>query len=396
MRGKKAQSLVEIIMHVLFWTGVYYALKALTVSSFKMISTYNDKATMSMDAHSIFPYPWVVLGALIGLFYGNTLWLFPRLIRRRSRGPGIAIVAVWAAFMFTLNYGVVRLLIGPAGNIPPRHITVPNFPHYPESPPGFSANDWMHMQGVMTAIFLSIIGIAVAYFFIREWIHNDLRRSQAETQQLHTELRFLRSQVNPHFLFNTLNNLFSMAQKKGHEELADSISRLSDMMRYMIYESNTDTVSLQREIAYVKDCIALNKLRYADSEASVTFRHPPPAVAAGISIAPMLFIPFLENAFKHGVAIGHHSHITLDLSVEQRSLTFTCENTDHSAVQRLDPSHWLPGPPLPDGRNVQEGSGGIGLENVRRRLELVYPGRHALQAGPGEGKYIVNLQIQLA
>ena len=170
-----------------------------------------------------------------------------------------------------------------------------------------------------------------------------------------------------------------MAQKKGHEELADSIGKLSAMMRYMIYESNTDTVPLQREIAYLEDCIALNKLRYADSEVAVYFRHPAPAITAGISIAPMLFVPFLENAFKHGVSIGQQASIIMDISVGQKKLIFTCENTDHSAVKKLE-----------------EEKGGIGLENVKRRLELLYPGRHVLRVGPVEGKYTVNLQIDLA
>jgi sensor histidine kinase YesM len=237
----------------------------------------------------------------------------------------------------------------------------------------------MQMQLVMAGIFLSILGIAVAYFFIKEWVRNDLRRSQAEAQQLSTEIRLLRSQVNPHFLFNTLNNLFSMAKRRGQEELADGISKLSGMMRYMIYESNTDTVPLQREIAYLEDCIALNKLRYADSEVSVLFHHPAPAVTARISIAPMLLIPFLENAFKHGVSIGHRSRITMDISVVQKKLIFICENTDHSAVKKLE-----------------EEKGGIGLENVRRRLELVYPGRYELFAAPEAGIFIVNLQIELA
>ncbi|HVW62809.1 MAG TPA: histidine kinase, partial [Puia sp.] len=301
--------------------------------------------------------------------------------RLKSKGLGVAIVTGWSILMFGLNYGVIRALIGAVEHTPVQRNAVLRLSQGVQvpAPPRFTANDWTGMQLTMAAIFLSVLGIAIAYFFIREWIRNDLRRSQAEAQQLHTEIRFLRSQVNPHFLFNTLNNLFSMAQKKGHEELADSISKLSDMMRYMIYESNTDTVSLQREIAYLEDCIALNKLRYADSEAAVCFRHPAPAVAMEVSVAPMLFIPFLENAFKHGVAIGQHSRIELNISVEGKKLIFTCENTDQSAVRKLE-----------------EDTGGIGLENVRRRLELVYPGRHELRAGQEENKYIVNLQIEWA
>ena len=386
MRGNKARFFIEVMIHALFWLGVYYALQALTVSSFTMVAQYNDKTTMSVNGRMINPDSRVVLGALMLLFYGNIFWLFPKVIRLKSKGLGVAIIAGWTIGVFALNYGVVRGLIDTARNPAGQHNAVLNhtpsgpqhaLPIHPPRP--FSGNDWTQMQLVMGAIFLSILGIAIAYFFIREWIRNDLRRSQIEAHQLSTEIRLLRSQVNPHFLFNTLNNLFSMAQRGGQEDLADSISKLSGMMRYMIYESNTDIVALQREIAYLEDCIALNKLRYADTEVFVCFRYPAPDAVAGVSVAPMLFVPFLENAFKHGVAIGHRSRITMDISVEQKKLIFTCENPDHTTVKRLE-----------------EEKGGIGLENVRRRLQLVYPGRHELLAGPSAGKYIVNLQIELA
>jgi hypothetical protein len=381
MHSKKAKFFIEVTIHTLFWLGVYYALQALTVSSFQMISRYTDRLTMSMDGHMIFPYSRLVLGVLMLLFYGNIFWLFPKMIRLKSKGLGVAVITGWAVLLFGLNFGIVHLLIGPVGYMAGQQNAVLKNPEGQavQAPTPFSVTDWTHMQGVMGTIFLSMLGVAVAYFFIKEWIQNDLQRSQAEAQQLHTEIRFLRSQINPHFLFNTLNNLFSMAQKRGHEELADSISKLSDMMRYMIYESNTDIVSLQREIAYLEDCIALNKLRYADSEVAVCFRHPAPTAIRGVQVAPMLFVPFLENAFKHGVSIGHYSCINMNISVEQKKLIFTCENTDHNAVKKLE-----------------EEKGGIGLENVRRRLELVYPGRHELRAGTEEGKFTVNLQIVLA
>jgi hypothetical protein len=341
------------------------------------------------------------------LFYGSVFWLFRKVIRFRSDLARVVVIGGWIILLFGGNYLLIRTLIGPSESgrsgsprtkvlfesrsdtartdkalLNPWGDARLSGPPPPPPPPRIEkipADNWLPMQLVMALVFLSILAIAAAYFFIKEWIRNDLVRSQAETQHLDTEIRLLRSQVNPHFLFNTLNNLFSMAQKKGHEELADSISKLSGMMRYMIYESNTDTVPLEREIVYLEDCVALNKLRYADSEVTVSFRHPAPAVAAGISIAPMLFVPFLENAFKHGVSIGHHANISLDISVEQKKLIFTCENIDYSAVKKLE-----------------DEKGGIGLENVRRRLELLYPGRHALRVGPVAGKYIVNLQIDLA
>jgi two-component system LytT family sensor kinase len=383
MRGRKAQFIIEVFIHALFWLGVYYALKALTVTSFQVVDRYNGRPTMNMYGQRLFFYTPVVLWALLLLFYGNVFLLFPRVIRLRSKVLGISIITGWVLLLYGLNYEVIRVLIGPDRRLPDQGNLVPGIPadkpRLPLPPPPSSTDDWRHMQGIMAAVFLSILGIAVAYFLIREWIRNDLRRSQAEAQQLSTEIRFLRSQVNPHFLFNTLNNLFSMAQRRGHEEMADGIAKLSGMMRYMIYESNTDTVPLQREISYLEDCIALNKLRYADNEVAVCLRHPAPTAIEEIQVAPMLLVPFLENAFKHGVSIGHHSDISMAIAVNQKKLTFTCENTDHSAIKKLE-----------------EEKGGIGLENVRRRLDLVYPGRYELRAGPEEGKYKVNLQIELA
>jgi two-component system LytT family sensor kinase len=419
MHRNRAKYFIEIIIHALFWLGVYYALKALTASSYSMVMDQGNGHILREDIRLLFPYSGVVLGSLMLLFYSNTFWIFKKVIRFKNDFPRVLVIAGWFVLLFAANYLLIRMLIGPSRSIrnpqntaflETRSGTVkPGSPGprvffesrsetallkprtdtaLPGVPPifgGFPADDWSHMQLVIALVFLSVLAVAAANFFIKEWIRNDLMRSHADAQTLDTEIRLLRSQVNPHFLFNTLNNLFSMAQKRDHEELADSISKLSGMMRYMIYESNTATVPLLREIVYLEDCIALNRLRYAASEVAVSFRHPAPAIAATISIAPMLFIPFLENAFKHGVSIGHQARIDIDISVDQKKLIFTCENTDYSEVKKLEAE-----------------KGGIGLDNVRRRLELLYPGSYELQAGPSPvagplaGKYIVNLQIELA
>jgi hypothetical protein len=412
MQRNKARYFIEFISHALFWTGVYYVLHSLTASSFSMVAYNNGKVAQGINAIMLFPYPEVVLGILMLLFYGNIFWLFKKLIRHKKKVGGVAVIAGWFVLLFAINYLTVRMLTNPSGatrlrpdtalpGSPPTTVLSfdtlanslsdsvhrptaglpPSPPHIQTPPPeiAFSADDWWGMQLVMAIIFLAVLGIAVAYFFIKEWIRNDLARSEAAAHQLSTEIRFLRSQVNPHFLFNTLNNLFSMAQKKGNDELADGILKLSGMMRYMIYESNTDHVPLQQEIEYLEDCIALNKLRYAASEISISFRHPEPVVIAGVQVAPMLFIPFLENAFKHGVSIGQNSCIAMAIGIDQKKLTFTCENTDHSSVKKL-----------------KEEKGGIGLENVKRRLELVYPGKHELRTWLESGKYNVNLQIDLS
>jgi two-component system LytT family sensor kinase len=143
----------------------------------------------------------------------------------------------------------------------------------------------------------------------------------------------------------------------------------------MIYESNEEKVPLKKEIEYLEDCIVLNKLRYAENEALVKFDFP--ADTDGVIIAPMLFIPFVENAFKHGVMIGKSSEIKISISVANKQLTFRCSNIIY------------------DVKKMAENSG-IGLENVKRRLELVYPGKYHLRIEEKDGKYLINLEIDLA
>jgi len=241
----------------------------------------------------------------------------------------------------------------------------------------FMISDWAHLQMIILIIFLAILGISIAYFFLKEWSKSELIQTQLQANQLSTEIKFLKSQINPHFLFNTLNNLFSMAQAKGNDELADGISKLSGMMRYMLYDSNAEIVLLSTEIAYLEECITLNKLRYADEEVTVIFDHP--RQTNGISIVPMLFIPFVENAFKYGVAIGQTTTVKISIKASAQNLNFTCENTNFSAIKKMDME-----------------KSGIGLENVKRRLQLLYPGRHHLQIIDIDEKYIVNLELNLA
>jgi sensor histidine kinase YesM len=251
----------------------------------------------------------------------------------------------------------------------------------PDHPPvdaiSFMISDWLHIQPVILLAFLVIEGVAIAYFFLNEWAKSELIHAQLQANQLSTEIKFLKSQINPHFLFNSLNNLFSMAQDKGNDELADGISKLSGMMRYMLYDSNEESVPLGKEITYLEECITLHKLRYADEEVSVTFDQAGPLTDT--RIAPMLFIPFVENAFKYGVAIGQQSEIRISLAVSAQKLTFTCVNTDYSFIKKMDMD-----------------ISGIGLENVQRRLALVYPGRHRLTIGHEDGTFRVKLDIDLS
>ncbi len=384
----------------MFWAGVFYTLTSLNSSHIHVWAKIGHRVRDQYQDTSISSYVYLILVFLAVLFYGNIFWVFSKAIRYKNIMVRLAICAGWFLLVFGANYFTVGPLFdnaNQADETPPmlrpvfqkfgviRDDSIGKLHHLIGPDPkredviNFMISSWQHLQPVILLAFLVILGISMAYFFLKEWAKSELIQTQLQANQLSTELRFLKSQINPHFLFNTLNNLFSLAQREGKGNLADKIAKLSGMMRYMIYESNTDRVPLANEISYLEDCIALHQMRYAGNEAEVTLKYPEPATVAVVQVAPMLFIPFLENAFKHGVAIGRHSSIALSISVNLRKLVFTCENVDYSSVKKLD-----------------EEKGGIGLENVKRRLELVYPGRHELRACHEDGKFIVNLQIDLS
>lgn len=220
---------------------------------------------------------------------------------------------------------------------------------------------------------LFILGLFIGLKYYKKQSQWALREQYLEKEKLEYELVFLKGQINPHFLFNSLNNLFSIAQQKENHELADSISKLSGMMRYMIYESNATLVPLEKEIAYIKNYIGLSKLRYLDEEVEVIFDFRETCKSA--SIAPMILIPFVENAFKHGVAISKHSTIKLSIDCSSNYVVFKCTNAIHRETV-----------------NISSNEGGIGLENVRRRLNLIYPGKHELQIDENEN-FSISLKL---
>jgi two-component system LytT family sensor kinase len=362
MRRSKTSYLIELLIHAIFWLAVYYALKALTANAFQLLSRDQDNV-VSQDGRMPFPYAWIVLLFLMLLFYSSGFWLLKKTRR-------IIWLASWLIIVYALDYVVIWALAAPAGAVMPGPPGPPGqLPGLPPLP-AFTTGNWQNLQPVLALIFLLVMGLSAAYCYISESISRELLRSQ-------TELQFLRSQVNPHFLFNTLNNLFSMAQKDGNDRLADKIAQLSGMMRYMLYDSNTERVPLAQEIHYLQDCIALYQLRFMSESVAVNFYHPEPV--PNVELAPMLFIPFLENAFKHGVAPGQPLRIALSIETDKNKLSFSCENTDHSAIEK----------PAAE-------KGGIGLENIKRRLELLYPGKHHLSAGPANGNYYVTLQLYLS
>ncbi|HTD40463.1 MAG TPA: histidine kinase [Mucilaginibacter sp.] len=378
----KKKDWIEILLHIAFWIGVYYTLSSLTSSTVKLQISRDGADVERIQVNSINRSSGFMLIFMGLLFYGNILWIFKKALRYKKMLTGIAAAIGWFIVTFSANYFLIASKLNTDLPLPPgpklfsmRHkgggaVTIV------EHKTAFVATgNWMHAQLNILLLFLAIAMLSIAYFFLKEWARTELMRNQLEAVQLDTEVKFLKSQVNPHFLFNTLNNLFSMAQKKGNDDLADGISKLSGMMRYMIYESNEETVPLKKEIEYLENCILLNRLRYADNEVKVLFNYP--EQTEGVFVVPMLFIPFVENAFKHGVIIGKSSEIDISISVINKQLIFNCENIIYGI------------------KKMEDEKSGIGLENVKRRLELVYPGKCELSIKNADNKYIVNLEIIL-
>lgn len=190
---------------------------------------------------------------------------------------------------------------------------------------------------------------------------------------------FLRSQINPHFLFNALNTIYGTAIQEKAERTSEGIQRLGDMMRFMLQENMQDKIALSREIDYLNNYIILQRLR-TDPNPIVTIDAAIEQQVYPIQIAPMLLIPFVENAFKHGISLREPSHIKISLEVKNNTLYFDVYNTKHEKPEN-DP---------------EKNKSGIGLNNVKQRLQLLYPGKHELIIRDMKKDFFVHLTIHLA
>ncbi len=224
-------------------------------------------------------------------------------------------------------------------------------------------------------LLVSILTLSTLVKISKEWLYQQTVQKDLENKNLQTELRFLKSQINPHFLFNTLNSIYALALKKS-DKAPELVLRLSEMMRYMLYKSNEKEVSLEQEINYIQNYLALEKTRYAD-KAVIVFEQEGSS-PENYLIAPLLFITFLENSFKHGLSQSiTKGYVRCKLSFDQGSIHFYLTN---SKTQQKDERYF---------------QGGIGLKNTKRRLELLYANRYNLNISDTEDSFTVALTIQL-
>jgi two-component system sensor histidine kinase AlgZ len=333
----------EILIHTTFW-AVYLSFIITHITSYQTGP----------------PIHWgrVLLAALISmsylivLSYLNFFYLIPAFLLRKKIGAFImAFVACFAALTL-IRIGIETLAFGKSWEM--------------QSP----ARMQIIIQSTISDLFIVLfIGLLR---FASDWVQFDAHRRQLETEKLNAELKFLKAQVNPHFLFNTLNNLYYLSTIKS-DTAPLVISKLSEVMRYMIYDSNHEKIELAKEIEYMQHYIGLERLRLREGvplEFEVGGR-------TDILISPLILITFLENAFKHGISNGNdHCWIKARLEVNETHLVYAIANSKINTVSY----------PV-DGE-------GIGLKNVKRRLDLSYPGKHKLDIDDREDTYSVILIIE--
>jgi len=227
-----------------------------------------------------------------------------------------------------------------------------------------------YLEGLISGGFFILISVFVN--FTQNWFRIQKIRTELEKQQLQSELNMLKYQINPHFLFNTLNNIYSLVRKKS-DKAEDAVLKLSGLMRYMIYDTKEQRVPLKKEIEYVTNFIDLQKMRLKHSE-NIIYSFE--GRVKDQMIAPMILIPFIENAFKHSPQ-KEENKICISIKIDENRLGFKVHNKILSAREREEYS-------------------GIGLKNVKKRLDLDYPGKHNLCVYNQNGRFYVDLIIDLS
>lgn len=302
------------------------------------------------------PGAFFTLAGLIHLllFYTNAYYLFPRFFNKRSWWLYVLLSIVLVGISLALKTVILHRWFPetPVTSLTNRIIFAPSFGFYV---------------------------ISIVYRKILNNIRRERLQKEERAERLATELKFLRSQINPHFLFNTLANLVSLARKNS-DLLEPALIQLSDLMRYMLYDTQGKRVPLAKEVSYLQNYIGLQRLRFGeDIDVSVGIDLSP-EINQHYLIEPMLLIPFVENAFKHGTGHLAHPEIAVHLTEQQGQIVFKVKN-------RVAP---------PSAGTSKDRASGIGLANVRKRLDLLYGEAYQLDITQRDGWYAVTLKLTLS
>ncbi len=305
------------------------------------------------------------------IFYVNYLWLIPRYYFRKNK----LTYFIFAAILIVLVYFADNSM-GRQFHNPERDEKIAEAFEKLRSEEDHSRPPFRLFQAYYFLVMgISITGFSLGLKMIERYSATEKRQKELEKEKLNSELAFLKNQVSPHFFFNTLNNIYSLVEINS-EDAQEAILKLSKLMRYLLYESEHGESLLTDEIEFMKHYVDLMQLRVSKK---VDISIDLPEENTDLKIPPLLFIPFIENAFKHGISYRDKSFIKVTMSAENGKISFMCVNSVASdKKEKHDENH-----------------SGIGLENVKKRLALLFPAKHVLNISSDSDVFTVSLEIEL-
>lgn len=347
----------RILLHIAFWLayGLYdgYLNAPLSGSSYAHLS-FGERMMLGYTAELI------VLCYKVPATYFVLYFLVPRFFKTKNL-PVLVLSLVAAAVVVTIIAKLVWFNV-----IYPFVYEVSS----PEPVASFARKLLRWLWNSIDILLLFSVASAIKFFKMGQAAAE--RETQLVEEKLHSELNFLRAQTNPHFLFNTLNNLYHLARKRS-DDTPEAILKLSDLLRFMLYECTTPRIRISQEVKVIRDYLELERLRYGDrlrADFQVVLENEDQP------IAPLLLLPFVENALKHGASETRgETWVRIDLTVKNAALLFRVENPKDAGNLGI--------------------TEGIGLKNVKRQLELIYP-THELRLDNQGDKFVVNLEVKLS
>jgi two-component system, LytTR family, sensor kinase len=347
------------LYHLPFWFVHHYSWWVLTIGAWE--ATNN----LFFSVYSI-KFSFYVVFQAIGVYF-NLYFLIPRFLEKGKYVEYVILLGVTIACnasLIVLGYYVSAWWAGKAIQ-ELYYVQAPNYFLYL-----LKTNSLPSTAASMT--------LAMSVKLAKNWIQAKQREQLLEKEKLETELKFLKSQFNPHFLFNTINSIFVLINKNP-AMATEALAKFSDLLRYQLYECNDSQIPIDRELAYIKDIVELEKLRQ-DHHIDVTLEIQNQS-ANDFTIAPFILMPFVENAFKHVSKLKNQPNwIKMDFQIDKNQLTLNvCNSTDSKS----------------QGPNNLLSTNGIGLKNVQRRLDLLYPDAHQLLIKNEQNQFQVILKLEL-
>lgn len=333
----------KIIKHLLFWILI-----SLLWSARDLVYHQNFLQNLRTNVYTFLPYAFLV--------YFNLYVLIPKLLLVKKRVFYVSLLLLGLFLITLLSSWSLDLYFTKFNNL---------------TTASFFASDEGKIS-ILTEL-LVIIGISMTFYFFNEWNQKEKYAAEVDKKKLEAELHQLKSQINPHFLFNSLNSIYIMLGQ-NLELGKETLLQFSDLLSHQIYENNKKSVPLSKEIENLKNYIKLEKIRHEDV---VKLDYKFPSGLNNLYVTPMLFLPIIENAFKHGQSNDEY-WITIKMEVSQHNiLSLSVENSLNTSGK------------------IQTKNHGIGLTNVKRRLELIYPKAHKLSIEKNETAFKVDLKLKL-